>query len=84
MPLNQSGEWDLSQVYSGQYGLWGYEHFLYRKSLAGEQLQVAQELEQNIATTTSQLSGIPISYMQVRRDSDGGKIESGGSSPNTS
>jgi hypothetical protein len=60
------------------YTFWGYEHFDYRKTLAGNQKTVALQIANTILTTDATVSGILLSAMQVSRDKDGGTIENGG------
>ncbi len=60
------------------YTFWGYEHFDYRKTLAGNQKTVALQIANTILTTDASVSGILLSAMQVSRDKDGGTIENGG------
>jgi hypothetical protein len=75
------GVWDVSGVESGTYLFWGYEHFLYL-SLSGNGLNVAKLIRDEILNTTAPVSGVAISSMTVHRNSDGGKVLSGGTPPN--
>ena len=75
------GVWNVSGVEGGTYKFWGYEHFLYL-SLSGTPLNVAKLIQNDILNTTASVSGVAISSMTVHRNSDGGKILSGGTPPN--
>jgi len=75
------GVWDVSGVESGTYKFWGYEHFLYL-SLSGNALNVSKLIRDEILNTTAPVSGVAISSMTVHRNSDGGKVLSGGTPPN--
>jgi hypothetical protein len=75
------GVWNVSGVESGAYKCWGYEHFLYL-NLSGNALNVAKLIQNDILNTTASVSGVAISSMTVHRNSDGGKISSGGTPPN--
>ena len=74
--------WDVSGVEGGTYTFWGYEHFLYLKTLKGSTLTVARLIKNEILNDTAIASGVAISSMTVHRDSDGGKILAGGTPPN--
>jgi hypothetical protein len=74
--------WDVSGVENGNYTFWGYEHFLYQSSLAAKQLKVANLIKNNILNDTASVSSVAISSMTVRRNKDGGSIQSGGTPPN--
>jgi hypothetical protein len=75
------GVWDVSGVESGTYKFWSYEHFLYL-NLSGNALNVAKLIQNDILNTTASVSGVAISSMTVHRNSDGGKVLSGGTPPN--
>ena len=74
--------WDNSGVEGGSYTFWGYEHFLYLSSLAGNPLKVADLIKNEILNDTAIASGVAISSMTVHRDKDGGAILPGGTPPN--
>jgi hypothetical protein len=74
---------DLSPVEDGSYTFWGYEHFLFLPSLTGQELNVAELIENNILTSTAPVSGVLGADMTVHRNSDGGAIEKGGNPPNS-
>ena len=76
------GVWDVSGVEGGIYKFWGYEHFLHLTSLSTSKLDVAKLIQNEILNTTAPISGVAISNMTVHRNSDGGKILSGGTPPN--
>jgi hypothetical protein len=75
------GVWNVSGVESGAYKFWGYEHFFYL-NLSGNALNVAKLIQNDILNATASVSGVAISSMTVHRNSDGGKITSGGTPPN--
>jgi hypothetical protein len=76
-----SHAYSTTNVGSGAYIFWGYEHLLFLPTLSGTPLLVAQQLETFVASNAS-VSGVAISSMKVHRNGDGQPIKSGGTPPN--
>jgi hypothetical protein len=77
-----SHPYSVTNVGSGAYTFWGYEHLLFLPTLSGTPLLVAQQLETFVASNAS-VSGVAISSMHVHRNGDGQPILSGGTPPNS-
>jgi len=73
--------YSVTNVGSGAYAFWDYEHVLYLPTLNGTALSVVQQLESYIVAN-SLVSGVPIYGMKIHREGDGTKILSGGTPPN--
>jgi hypothetical protein len=61
-------------VRQGQYSFWGYEHLLYRKSLAGVPLQLANALVNQITNVDAGVAGIFLNTMVVSKPAEGGLV----------
>ena len=77
-----SSAYQAANVESGAYTFWGYEHLLFRSTLSGTALLVAQQLETFVAANAS-VSGVAITSMKVHRNGDGQPILAGGTPPNS-
>jgi len=77
-----SSAYSVTNVGSGAYTFWGYEHLLFLSTLSGTALSIAQQLETFVASNAT-VSGVAISSMKVHRNGDGTSILSGGTPPNS-
>ena len=76
-----SHTYSAANVESGAYTFWDYEHLLFRSTLSGTALLVAQQLESFVAANAS-VSGVAVASMTVHRNGDGTSILAGGTPPN--
>jgi hypothetical protein len=66
---------NFAPVINGQYTLWGYEHILSRTTASGNVATFLSALSTNLVTSLNTYAySIPKANVQVKRDSDGGKV----------
>lgn len=61
-------------VREGKYTFWGYEHLMYRSTVAGNTKTVADQIASQIKTTDAAASGVLLSTMHVSRSTEGAVI----------
>jgi len=61
-------------VREGAYSFWGYEHLMYRSTLAGNSKTVADQIAAQIKNTDAAVSGVLLSTMNVSRVTEGAVI----------
>jgi hypothetical protein len=69
--------YSVNNVQQGNYSFWSYEHLLYRTSLSGNALTVAQGLATQIHNTDASVAGVLVTSMAVGRTSEGAPITPG-------
>jgi hypothetical protein len=72
MNLNYNGvPYTLDNVKQGLYTFWSYEYLLYRSSLGGVQKIVADQIKDNVTSTTAT---IKLGDMSVQRGAEGARL----------
>ena len=66
--------YSAENVRQGRYTFWGFEHLMYRSTLAGNTKTVADQIATQIRTTDAAVSGVLLSTMRVSRVTEGAVI----------
>jgi hypothetical protein len=69
--------YSVNNVQQGNYSFWSYEHLLYRTTLSGSALTVANGLATQIHNTDATVAGVLVTSMTVGRTSEGAVITPG-------